>query len=302
MADAKDKWDKFDVFLRPVGGLLTALAVAGAGFFASSALDRTQARDTNARLYAQLMNQREGAETSLRKDMFNSIIGTFLKAKPSGHDFEQQVLNLELLAYNFHEALDLAPLFKDVYAKIKSSNSPKAGDYLRRLEKVADEVKDKQIAALEESGGKLDATINLEKLDQPIVGSIPTKAVVAGGAPLQETLFTVDPLRADQHKKEIRVQLTVRSPQASQDPKSPVDPSHVVFTISPFDFPMIDNTRLPHGQRCAIVVRHFKYPIVDITVVYFPGSRASLKEKPFYDEAMQELLSTTRLIDRQKSQ
>src|ERR1043165_8539020 len=146
-----------DILFKPVGGLLTALAVGMVGYYGSSTINSSQARDTDVRLYAQLMSQREEAETSLRKDMFNSIIGTFLRTKPSGYDFEQQVLNLELLAYNFHEALDLAPLFKDVYVRIRDSNDSHAEEYMRRLEKVASEVKIKQIAALGESGGKLDA-------------------------------------------------------------------------------------------------------------------------------------------------
>ena len=32
---------------------------------------------------------------------------------------KQDVLNLELLAYNFHESLDLAPLFKHVRARLR---------------------------------------------------------------------------------------------------------------------------------------------------------------------------------------
>lgn len=307
MAEPKDKWDKFDVFLRPVGGLLTAIAVGCVGYFGSAALDRTQARDTDVRLYAQLMSQREDAETSLRKDMFNSIIGTFLNKKPTGYDYQQQVLNLELLAYNFHEALDLAPLFKDVYMKIKRSNATDADDYMRRLEKVANEVKSKQIAALEESGGKLDATIDLDDLDKNLAGlkviegSISPKSAVAGGSEEKKTQFKVEALLADRHKKEIRVKLEVRSAQPTEMGEEPENPAYSVFTISPFDFPMIDNTRLPHGQRCAIVVRNFGDPNVEITLVYFPGSRASLKEKPFYDEAMQDLLYTRNLLDKQKA-
>ena len=308
--EKSDKWTKLDTFLRPVGGLFTAIAVACVGYFGSSALNRSQARDTDVRLYAQLMSQREDAETSLRKDMFNSIIGTFLKTKPNGYDYEQQVLNLELLAYNFHEALDLAPLFKDVYMKIKSSRAPDADDYMRRLEKVASEVKSKQIAALEESGGKLDATIDLDKLDKSldgltvIEGEISPKSVIAGGSAPIKTQFKVEALLSDRRKKEIRVKLEVRSAQPTEvnsKADSPEDISSSTFTISPFDFPMIDNTRLPHGQRCAIVVRHFGDPTVHLTLVYFPGSRASLKEKPFYDEAMQDLLYTRNLLEKQQS-
>jgi hypothetical protein len=304
--EPKDRWNKIDVVLKPVGGLLTALAVGLVGYYGSSVIDRSQARDTDVRLYAQLMSQREDAETSLRKDMFNSIIGTFLRTKPTGYKFEQQVLNLELLAYNFHEALDLAPLFKDVYVKIRGSHDSRAAEYMQRLERVANEVKSKQIAALEESGGKLDATIDLDQLEQNLAGLkiiegtiFPHSDHVDSDTSLQATQFKVEALSGDKKKKEIRVKLEVRQAQGENN-ASTEDASSSIFTISPFDFPMIDNTRLPHGHRCAIVVRRFGDPIVELTLVYFPGSRASLKEKPFYDEAMHDLLYTRSLLDQEK--
>jgi hypothetical protein len=36
----------------------------------------------------------------------------------------------------------------------------------------------------------------------------------------------------------------------------------------------------------------------DITLVLFPGSYASLKEKPYYDEVIQSILSANRSIER----
>ena len=301
MPDAqKSRWDKADVILKPVGGLLTALAVAGVGFYGSRVLERRQAADTNARLYAQLMSQREDAETSLRKDMFNSIIGSFLKPKTIG--YEEQVLNLELLAYNFHEALDLAPLFKSVYSDIGKSTKPNAADYLKRLEEAADEVKSKQIAALEDSGGKLDASINLEELEKSpegvtlVDGTLNLPAVKERTDPaLLKTNFKVEGLFVDWKKRRIRVKLEVKTPKnnGAGGREEEFDTTFSVFWISPFDFPMIDNTRLPHGQRCAIVLRKMGNPTAQLTLVYFPGSRASLKEKPFFDEAMSELLTTS---------
>jgi hypothetical protein len=301
--------ESFGGFFKAMGGALTALAVAVVGIYGSNVLDRSRARDTDVQLYAQLMSQREDAETSLRKDMFNSIIGTFLKTGTTGYPYEQQVLNLELLAYNFHEALDLAPLFKHVYAEILRSNDPAADEYMHRLEKVAGEVKSKQIAALEESGGKLDTTINLDELDEHLEGMVIINNVIsphselAGGDPeLQKTQFKVEALSADRKKKEIRVKLEVRPPLengSSADPDAQA--SYSVFTISPFDFPMIDNTRLPKGQRCALVVRNFGDPSVAVTLVYFPGSRASLKEKPFYDEAMHDLLYTRTRFNKENA-
>lgn len=302
--------------LKTLGGTLTALAVAVVGIYGSNVLDRSRAHEADVQLYAQLMSQREDAETSLRKDMFNSIIGTFLKTGASDKAYEQQVLNLELLAYNFHEALDLAPLFKHVFVEIRESEDPNKNEFMGRLEKVADEVKSKQIAALEESGGKLDAFLNLKNFDKDFgatvmdgVISLRSEGVAGQDQAPQKTHIKVQATAVDTLKREIRVKLEVTEPRESGAGAREAQISSSVFTVSPFDFPMIDNTRLPRGQRCALVVRKFRAPNlkeddpggVEITLVYFPGSRASLKEKPFYDEAMRDLLYTRNQVDKEKN-
>ena len=76
----KDFWDKVTIVLHPMGGLLTAIAVTFVGMKGSQVLDRRQSVDTNARLYSELMSRREEAESSLRKDMFVSIISSFSAA------------------------------------------------------------------------------------------------------------------------------------------------------------------------------------------------------------------------------
>ena len=70
-----------------------------------------------------MMGRREEADSNLRKDMFNSILTTFMAKDPSmrlssEELIRQQILSLELLAYNFHESLDIGPLFKDVQRRI----------------------------------------------------------------------------------------------------------------------------------------------------------------------------------------
>src|SRR5712692_4461701 len=116
MADPeKTKWDKAAIVLQPVGGLLTALAVAFVGIMGSNYLDksrsqdaklreRSESQDARLRLYTELMSRREQSDTALREDMFKSIVGTFLT--PSTAKLEQKLLSLELLAYNFHESLE----------------------------------------------------------------------------------------------------------------------------------------------------------------------------------------------------
>jgi hypothetical protein len=62
-----------------------------------------------------------------------------------------------------------------------------------------------------------------------------------------------------------------------------------MFKVSYYDFPMIDNTRLLGGHRCAIVLNGFNDYAADITFVMFPGEYASLKEKPYYSEVIESV-------------
>lgn len=306
----KSGWDKIQIILQPVGGLLTALSVAAVGFFGSQFLERRQTLDTNARLYAELMSKREEADSNLRKDMFNSIIGTFLK-KPESAGFEEKLLNLELLSYNFHEALNLGPLFKHVYRQISESQKPSDVEYLSRLETAAREVTAKQVQVLEEVGRKVDAAIDFHALNENPAGirvleqTLGLNVRGAGGsdADAREREFRVDALYADPKRKQIRVKLEIKTPQRNQG-GSNVEAESVdrIFTVGYFDFPMIDNIRLSNGQRCAIVLKTFQGSLdegtAQITLVFFPGSRASLKEKPFYDEVIHDVLSAESLVSR----
>src|ERR1700730_17540847 len=100
-----------------------------------------------------MMGRREEADSALRKDMFTSILGTFLKKdpkQPPAQALETDVLNLELLAFNFNESLDLGPLFKHIQRELGEDRSH---EELRwRLERVAIEVKERQLDVLGETG------------------------------------------------------------------------------------------------------------------------------------------------------
>jgi hypothetical protein len=81
-------------------------------------------------------------------------------------------------------------------------------------------------------------------------------------------------------------------------------PRQTEFIISYFEFPMIDNTRLKNDMRLAVVLNSFvsedrfndsgqpagKSNRIELKVIYFPGSRSSLKEKPYFDDIVSKLL------------
>ena len=117
MADSEKKGHRHWIEISQVVAMpLVTLVV---GYVLNSSISSSQTRDSNLRLYADMMGRREEADSALRKDMFRSILDTFV-AKTTGDkaDPEAEVLNLELLAYNFHESLDLGPLSKHVQRQL----------------------------------------------------------------------------------------------------------------------------------------------------------------------------------------
>ena len=333
--EPKSGWEIADILLKPLGGLLTALSVALVGFYGSQYLEQRQAAETNVRLYAELMSNRERADSDLRKDMFNMAIKTFLNGEDI--DLEKQLLELELLAYNFHDALDLAPLFKHVERKISSKKSNSQHDeWRKRLTTVAREVTDKQSAVLADAGQLVSADLSLEKLKTEIITlvdvELPKEPNINTNNPdnnVDKYRFTIEALDADATEKSVLVRLRVEDKSKSAEPADPnisannQQSDNVVasadnmesastniskkilidttFNVDFFDFPMIDNSRLPDGRRCAVVLRSFHTSSARLSLLYFPGSRASLKDKPFYDEIIDDLVETREKLQKEES-
>lgn len=288
-----DRWDKIDILMRPMGGLLTAAALTVLGFITSSALSQRQAVDTNTRLYTELMSRREESESALRKDMCVSIINSFVSPRDAG--LSASVLNLEMLAYNFHESLNLKPLFMEMRRRVVraqgEAKTPAAraekDEYLDRLESMAREIVRRQMVVLEGVGKRCDRTIDLT--GDPGGTSLEPATLTLDGVP---TTFTIDVLGVDRANREIRLGLNIDTP----DPEQGRQTKMATFSVSYFDFPMIDNTRLVGGQRCSVVLNSISDQSADITLVLFPGTYASLKEKPYYNEVIESVLNANKRL------
>jgi hypothetical protein len=198
------------------------------------------------------------------------------------------VLNLELLSYNFHESLNLKPLFVYLERQVSSSGESTKKEYLDRLYKVATEISRKQMLVLEGAGQKTDRFVDLENLRQSPGGfQLEDATLTLDGITRQFSLFV---LAADKQARQINLRLEIKTPT---DNAGNVETSTAEFWTGFFDFPMIDNTRLPHDQRAAVVLNAFEDDSADLTLTFFPGSYASLKEKPYYQEVVQNLMKTS---------
>ena len=287
------------------------------GFYFNASLNERQQKDTNLRLYTEVQGRREEADSNLRKDMFNSILQTFMTRDPSlritsEEVIRQQTLSLELLAANFHESLDIAPLFKDVERRIALEERSTNVELRARLESVALQVIERQLTTMSDVGSVERGDAMTSKLKEPesaaylMFGArtVPNPAINPGEGTSRLCLtmtaddrlttyfrqFTLDITGLDERQREVMVRLVISRPltkeqcqQAELDlvANGEVDTN---FSVGLFDFPMIDNTRLSNNQRAAVSLMTLTPDVLSMKVAYFPASRASLKDKPYYDD------------------
>jgi len=297
--EKRDKWDKIEIILHPIGGLITALTIALVSYFGSNYLNSKQNNDSKIRLYTELMSSREQAESALRKDMFNSILGTILK---DSHSLDENILQLELLAYNFHESLNLMPLFVYLDRQIAAEKNIQLKEtYRKRLYKMAGDVISKQISSLEGAASRetmfitfpVDSSGNKPGHSQELAMDWKDSKVFydtikdGNTVNVYKRVVFLKALGFNIDEKRVNVRLDI---ETSVNDKF-INMVTQEFTIDYFQFPMIDNTRLSNDMRCAVVMRDFDYPnFIEVDILYFPGSRSSLKEKPYYDEVVKKLL------------
>ena len=314
------------MLLKPVGGLAAAAMVAYIGYQGSEVLQHRQETTAKAQLYAEIMSGREEAETGLRREMFNSIIQTFLRSGSGGsaltqpRELEQRMLAVELLTYNFHDALDLGALFKylerDTH-KIFSADAQNRNKMVGRLKRTARDVVAKQVALLEVDGWKKSKLFELKSASRGLPGiqeilpaaqgaeSSGTEAkpetrsadTSVGRNELPPKKFRLEVIDWNLDDEEVKVRLTVN------DPKTKDVEFDEVFWVGSFDFPLIDNAHIAGGGRCAVILEKFVkvhdteqdlgnrlYGNADLTLLYFHGSRASLRSKRFYEDMIEEAI------------
>ena len=290
------------------------------GYWFNASLNERQQIDNNIRLYAEMMGRREEADSNLRKDMFNSILTTFMSKDPAikisdEEAIRQQILSLELLAYNFHESLDIGPLFKDVERRIPASGTGPDPELQRRLESVALQVIEHQLTALSDVGTVERGDALTEKIKDfqahIMFGmrAIPDPKVKPGEGASRLCLsmeatdrsrhyrqFVLELINYNEMAREVQVRQYVSRPitqEECQRADLDLEANREVdtnFQVGLFDFPMIDNTRLSGSERSSVSLTALNPNVVSVTLAYFPASRASLKDKPYYDEVIRDLV------------
>jgi hypothetical protein len=271
-----------------------------------------------------MMGRREEADSNLRKDMFNSILTTFMTRDPSmrltsEELIRQQILSLELLAYNFHESLDIGPLFRDVERRIMLEERDTNQELRGRLESVALQVIEHQLTALSdvgmiERGNALPDRIQELQAHVSFGTHTVSDPQIAPGEGTSRVCLSAESTDGTRHYRQFRLELIgyredTREVQVhlyvsqvlteSECAQATIDLEgrrevDTNFMVGLFDFPMIDNTRLSGGERTAVSLTALNPSVLSVSLAYFPASRASLKDKPYYDEVIRDLVRNRR--------
>jgi hypothetical protein len=324
----EDKSGKALEWTKAVGMPLVTLVITvlGGYYFTSLAKEREiretsflkerEARDSNERMYAQLLTQREQSDTLIRKDMFGVVISSFLKGD-GNQGLSDKVLQLELLANNFNQSLDLAPLFKDLARKLSQSNGlsiEKTAELKKRLDTTAKSLIAKQVDSLRGRGFVIDQAVDLtnwEKLvGEPFINKVISKSALVPSATFtpkddnEQVQFRVEVFAANIPRREVEIRLRANFPGGSE---RQIDST---FWVGQYDFPMLDNIQLPHGLRASVVITDFNVPeaqkdrgaanFAKFHLVVFPGAAASFKERQDYDDILNDMLRAKRKSTRQE--
>lgn len=287
--------DIITYYIAPLGSIFVAVAIGASGLLGSNYLKETAAFKARTeksyltvealRIYSELMSKREEAESSLREGMFHTIIQSF--SETERRPIEELFLNLKLLAYNFDESFNIKPFFLFLRNKELISSGMSRDEHLEDLEDIAQYVITKQLWTLGGNGTSFFRTFDLDLLHQNRACLLlKDETLTLEG---RERNFRIAVLEVNTKMKAIKIRLEITTPKGSDHE---LEIKVVEFWVGSFDFPTVDNIRLSHNQRCAVVLNQLSETTAHITFVMFPGTLAGIKEKPYYQETVQHILET----------
>ncbi len=282
-----------------------------------------------------LINQREQAETSLRASMLGDLIEPFIgkdaqapSAAPDGDDtrLDREVLLAELITLNFHDHFEFKPVLESIDRKLRD-HQREEGRFA--IASVARRVIDRQINMLSAVGPAAEKGFGATKdqffFETKAAPATPTQCFKASGADRYSLveLWTGTPLCSASPDRNICLQISLSS---SEDPRKIYERQQIVasvdaysnpgmgcdalgdkkpilqlpnITISTFDFPLSDNTKVDSDHRFAISIldmyreiseRPADLPRMTLAVIWFPQGFVTERERPItYSELRKEL-------------
>ena len=260
---------------------------------------RREAAEQQFRLYTDLMSKREEADTTVRRGLFDKLVGSYLDPKPG--DVDKRLVALELLSLNFHDTLNLSPLFWELDRQIAArgkSQGPKGegqgqatDEYRLQLDRIASQVKNRQASALEVDGARTTMQVDLQFVGEglaPQSRNVKLRGVAAEPGPdvQAEREFTITVLSHDPAHRRLLVAVNWTTPEGSGTQSTS-------FWVDPYDFPLTNFSRVSRGERFSLMLDRYK-PSDDggtarLVLLLFPSSRSGAKDRPYIDDLVARL-------------
>lgn len=272
---------------------------------------------------ANLLSQREQAETRLRTALFENLIGPLSGSNGKKFDAEHQRLFVELLMLNFHEHIEFKPLLIHTDNRLANAEmSDEERDLAREsLRSVARRVRDRQISvlakeclkALHEQGVRIEENENpCEPQEEDFKKS---DIVLDDGKAwdvwspkkeykleirlmrmnLDNMTFKLDTRIFKKEKKHLKEVLS-----GSNENEHLKEVGDGTFSITPFDLPFTDNREISGKQRFALGVSRIRFeeegddiddPFVRIKVIWFPEGYILPHERPVNYTEIRKMLN-----------
>ena len=241
--------------------------------------------DQQFRLYTDLMSRREDADTQVRRGLFDKLIGSYLNPAPDNAD--KRLVALELLSLNFHDSLNLSPLFWDLARDVEKGAPGETRDgRLHQLDRMAKQVKDRQTAMLEGESRKFDVDLPLLEGDRHLDFAFDVRRLRDDGTPdpVARRPFTLTITRHDARNRSLAIVVNTPGADEAQEFR---------FALDPYDFPLVNFSRVSRGERFAVMLYDYdaRPEVLNAKLVflYFPSWRSGAKDKPYLDDLMARL-------------
>ena len=279
--------------------LIATLAIPAALGLVAHQYQQSQAErqiaDARLRLYTELLSKREEADTAVRRGIFDKVLERYLA--PGDQGLQSKLVALELLATNFHDSLDLSPLFWQFGREVERAPKNERTTLSHELTRIADGVKDRQVSALELGSGAQGQASKLAELRLGALTTEDGKPDIDADfsfpdpdpfAPRGRTLTRHLKLWITAHDAPRRRVWAIVDARANPGEKD----QRWVFWIDTFDFPMVNFTRVSRSERFTVVLQEYEPESVraKARLIYFPSARVGAKDKPFIDDVISDLV------------
>jgi hypothetical protein len=291
-----EKSGKSKAFSEFLKNSFAPIALALLTFFGVTISNRIAALD--------LLSKREESETSLRAQMFASLLDPLVGVKGGGPlGVDREALMVSLLALNFHEDFELGPLLRHVDERLAHPKREKiadstAQDLRGELRSIARRITERQVAGIlgttlakpGDSASVVQLQLEQRGSDYCLsqVGKPDTVQILLPSPDRTHWLF-LTACNPDWVNQTIRVGYNVQSNAKEVADAGDGDANSVsgAFVLTWYDFPLTDNLRLPDGNRFAVTMRAVHDDsTMTLKVVWFPKTYFTPRERPMDYSAM----------------